>query len=48
MERKVQNDRIVANNKPESVMCDDEKGIDIVTRGERNVMKRGAEKILKY
>jgi hypothetical protein len=29
-------------------MCDDEKGIDVVTRGDRNVMKRGAEKILKY
>jgi len=29
-------------------MCDDGKGIDDVTCGDRNVIKRGAEKILKY
>jgi hypothetical protein len=29
-------------------MCDDEKGIDVVMSGDRNVIKRGAEKILKY
>jgi len=29
-------------------MCDDEKGMDVVICGDRNVIKRGAERILKY
>ena len=44
----MQTDRTVANSKPDSVMCDDEKGIDVVIRGDRNVIERGAEKTLKY
>jgi hypothetical protein len=46
-------DRTVANNKPEnSIIRDNEKEtcmlIDVAITGERNVVKRGAEKILKY
>ena len=44
----MQTDGTVANSKPDSVMCDDGKGIDDVTCGDRNVINRGAEKILKY
>ena len=41
-------DRTVASSKLDSVMCDDEKGMDVVTCGDRNVIRRGAGRILKY
>jgi hypothetical protein len=49
----VRTDRTVANNKPEnSIIRDNEKEtcmlIDVAITGERNVVNRGAEKILKY
>ena len=46
--RTVRTDRTVANSKLDSVMCDDGKGIDVVSCGGRNVVRRGAERILKY
>ena len=47
MKRTVQTDRTVANSKLDSRMCDDGKGIDVIC-GERNVIKRGAGRILQY
>ena len=41
-------DRNVASSKLDSVMCDDEKGMDVVTCGDRNVIRRGAGRIQKY
>ena len=48
----VQTDRIIPNNKPDIIMQDNEKGacllIDVAISGDRNVIKKEAEKILKY
>jgi len=42
-------DRTVPNNKPDSVMRDKGKGnIGVAVRGDRNVIKKEDEKILKY
>jgi len=48
----VQTDRTIPNNKPDIIICDNEKGtcmlIDVAISGERNVIKKETEKILKY
>jgi hypothetical protein len=48
----VQTDRSIPNNKPDIIIRDNEKRtcmlIDIAISGERNVIKKEAEKILKY
>jgi hypothetical protein len=48
----VQNDRTIPNNKPDIVIRDNEKGtcmlIDVAISGDRKVIKKEAEKILKY
>ena len=45
-------DRTVANNKPDIVLCDDKQGtcmlMDVTIPADRNVIKKGAGKILKY
>jgi hypothetical protein len=45
-------DRTAANNKPDSVMRDNKQvtymSIDAVITGDRNVIKREDERILKY
>ena len=50
--QQVQTDRTVPNNKPDIIIRDDEKGtsmlIDVAISGDRNVIKKEAEKILKY
>jgi hypothetical protein len=50
--QQIQTDRTIPNNKPDIIICDNEKGtcmlIDVEISGERNVIKKGAEKILKY
>jgi hypothetical protein len=50
--QQVQTDRTIPNNKPDIIIRDDEKGtcmlIDIAILGDRNVIKKEAEKILKY
>ena len=50
--QKVQIDRTIPNNKPHIIIRDNEKGtcmlIDAAISGDRNVVKKGAEKILKY
>ena len=50
--QQVQTDRTIPNNKPDIIIRDNEKGtcmlIDVVISGERNVIKKEAEKILKY
>jgi hypothetical protein len=50
--QQVQTDRTIPNNKPDIVICDNEKGtcmlIDVTIPGERNVFHEEAEKILKY
>jgi hypothetical protein len=50
--QQVQTDRTIPNNKPDIIIRDKGKGtcvpIDVATPGERNVMKKEAEKILKY
>jgi hypothetical protein len=42
----------INNNNPDIVICDNEKGtcmlIDVEISGDRNVIKKEAEKILKY
>ena len=42
----------IPNNKPDIIIRDNEKGtcmlIDVVISGDRNVVKKEAEKILKY
>jgi len=49
--QQIQTDRSIPNNKPDRIR-DDEKGtstlIDIAISGDRNVIKKEAEKILKY
>jgi hypothetical protein len=48
----VQTDRTVSNNKPDFIISDNEKKtcmlIDVAILGDRNVIKKEAEKILKY
>jgi hypothetical protein len=48
----VQTDRTIPNNKPDIIIRDNEKGIsmliDVAISGDRNVIKKEAEKILKY
>ena len=50
--QQVQTDRTIRNNKPDITIRNDKKGtcmlIDIAIPGDRNVIKREAEKILKY
>jgi len=50
--QQVQTDRTIPNNKPDIIIHDNEKGtcmlIDVAISGDRNVIKREAEKILKY
>jgi hypothetical protein len=48
----VQTDRTIPNNKPHIIIRGNEKGtcmlIDVATPGDRNVIKKEAERILKY
>jgi hypothetical protein len=48
----VQTDRTIPNNKPDIIIQDNGKGtcmlIDVAISGDRNVIKKEAEKILKY
>ena len=50
--QKVQTDRTITNNKPDIIIRGDEKGtcmlIDVAISGDRNVIKKEAENILKY
>jgi hypothetical protein len=50
--QQVQTDRTIPNNKPDIIIRDNEKRtrilIDAVISGDRNVIKKEAEKILKY
>jgi hypothetical protein len=48
----VQTDRTISNNKPDIILRDNEKRtcmlIDVAISGDRNMIKKEAEKILKY
>jgi hypothetical protein len=50
--QQVQTDRTIPNNKPDVIIRDNEKRtcmlIDVAISGDRNVIKKEAEKILKY
>jgi hypothetical protein len=50
--QQVQTDRTLPSNKPDIIIHDNEKGmcmlIDIAISGDRNVIKKEANKILKY
>jgi hypothetical protein len=50
--QQVQADRTIPNDKPESIMSDNEKEtcmlIDVAILGDRNVTKKEAKNILKY
>jgi len=50
--QQVQHVRTIPNNKPDIIIRDNEKGtcmlIDVAIPGDRNVIKKEAEKILKY
>ena len=50
--QQVQTDRTIPNNKLDIIICDNEKGtcmlIDVAIFGDTNVIKKEAEKILKY
>jgi hypothetical protein len=50
--QQVQTDRTIPNNKPDIIICDNEKRtcmpIDIAIPRDRNVIKKEADKILKY
>ena len=50
--QQVQTDRTIPNNKPDIIIRDNEKGtcmlIVVTISGDRNVIKKEAEKILKY
>jgi len=50
--QQVQTDRAIPNNKPDIIIRDNEKGtcmlIDVAISGDRNVIKKEDEKILKY
>ena len=50
--QQVQTDRTIPNNKPDIIIRDNEKRtcmlIDVAISGDRNVIKKEADKILKY
>jgi hypothetical protein len=50
--QQVQTDKTIPNNKPDIIICDNEKRtcmlIDVAISGDRNLIKKEAEKILKY
>ena len=50
--RQIHTNRTIPNNKSDIIICDNEKGtcmlIDVDISGDRNVIKKEAEKILKY
>jgi len=50
--QQIQTDRTIPNNKPDIIIRGNEMGtcmlIDVAISGERNVIKKEAEKILKY
>jgi hypothetical protein len=50
--QQVKTDRTTPNNKPDIIIRDNEKGtcmlLDVAISGDRNVIKKEAEKILKY
>ena len=50
--QQIQTDRTIPKNKPDIIIRDNEKGtcmvIDVAISGDRNVIKKEAEKILKY
>ena len=50
--QQAQTDRTIPSNKPDIIIRDNEKGtcmlIDVSISGDRNVIKKEAEKILKY
>ena len=50
--QQVQTDRTIPNNKPDIIIRDKEKGtsmlIDVAISGDRNVIKKETEKILKH
>jgi hypothetical protein len=50
--QQVQTDRTIPNNKPDILICDNEEGtrmlIDVAIPGDRNVIQKEVEKILKY
>ena len=50
--QQVQTDRTIPNNKPDIIICDNEKGtcmlIDFAISGDRNMIKKEADMILKY
>jgi len=50
--QQVQTDRTISNNKRDNIIHDNKKGtcmlIDVAIRGETNVIKKEAEKIVKY
>jgi len=50
--QQVQTDRTIPNNNPDIIIHDNEKGIcmliDVAISGDRNVIKKEPEKILKY
>ena len=50
--QQIQTDRTIPNNKPDIIICDNEKGTCMLTDDaiseDRNVIKKEAEKILKY
>ena len=50
--QQAQTDRTIPNNKPDIIIRDNEKGtcmfIDVAISGDRNVIKKETEKILKY
>jgi hypothetical protein len=50
--KQIQTDRTIPNKKPDIIIRDNENGtcslIDVVISGDRNVIKKQPEKILKY
>ena len=50
--QQVRTDRTIPNNKPDILIRDNEKGtcilIDVAISADRNVIKKEAQKILKY
>ena len=52
LNQQVQTDRTIPNNKPDITIRDNEAGtcmlIDVAISGDRNMIKKEAEKILKY
>jgi len=50
--QQIQTDRTILNNKPDIIIRDNEKGTcmlkDVAISGDRNVIKKEAEKVLRY